>query len=453
MTPAAFVTSLAAVFLAMAACTGTPAAEPAASATPVSPTAVSTSARADDTPAPPTAVSTSAGPVATPAPPREGSLERVVSASNEFGFNLFAELRKQDPDQNIFISPLSISTALAMTYNGAAGDTALAMAKTLRFGDLELHEVNRANAALLSALDDLNPQIEVKIANSLWGREDVQFREGFLERNHVHFGGEIVALDFRSPSAKDVINGWVEKSTEGEIDSIVDRIEKDDVLFLINAIYFNGEWKQPFREGGTFERGFQLLDGSKKRHPKMEQSGLYSYLETEGFQAVKLPYSKPQVGLYVFLPSVDSDLDNFLRIFDYGGWVSSMSSFSLKLGRIELPRFAFEFEPFLNEALIALGMGVAFDRERADLSGMRAAGPRLFIDRVKHKAVVEVNKTGTEAAAVTSVVIKEVSEIVTETVGGAKPFVFIADRPFFFAIRDDETGAILFMGALYEPME
>ena len=399
------------------------------------------SARIDptSTSVPPTPVAT-----VTPMPPSAASLEKLVAANTEFGFNLLAELRKQGPGENIFISPLSISTALAMTYNGAAGDTARAMAETLKLGDMNLDEVNRASAALLANLDGLNPQIEVNISNSLWARRGVEFRADFLERNQVHFGAEVTSLDFNDPNAKDVINDWVERSTKGKIDSIVDRIDPLDVLFLINAIYFNGQWwPSPFDKTKTKEQEFYLADGTTNSHPMMSRSGKFDYLKGETFRAVKLPYTNRQVGMYVFLPNPDSSLDEFLERLTVGKWQSWMRQFSKAQGPIVLPRFKLEYESELNGALVSRGMGPAFDPSQADFSGMHIGGG-LSIDRVMHKAVVEVNEEGTEAAAVTAVEIEKSLLL---------QFEFVVDRPFFFAIRDDETGAILFMGAVYEPEE
>ena len=330
-----------------------------------------------------------------------------------------------------------------MTYNGAGGETARAIAETLRLGHMDLGEVNRAVAALLSALDDLNPQVEVKIANSLWARQGIDFREDFLERNRVHLGAEVFALDFNSPSAKDAINAWVGRSTnKGKINSIVDRIDPADILFLINAIYFKGRWEEPFPERNTRERDFHLLDGSKRQHPMMSLTGEFRYFEDKTFQAVKLPYTKNRVGMYVLLPVANYSLDEFIGTLTADNWETWLSRFGRAEGPVVLPRFKLEYESTLNDVLISLGMGAAFSASQADFSAMGPTG--LSIDEVRHKAVVEVNEVGTEAAAATSVRV-EVAEF--------PRFVFIADRPFFFAIRDDETGAILFMGALYEPME
>ena len=355
---------------------------------------------------------------------------------------MFAELTDKDAGENVFISPLSVAMALAMTYNGAAGETQEAMALALRLGELELGEVNGANAALLQMLDGLNPDIEINIANSLWACQGVDFSADFLGRNGEFYRAQVTSLDFADPGAVDTINGWVDDSTNGKIDSIIDRIIPNHVLFLINAIYFNGTWLVPFDEGNTTERVFHLADGSEKQHAMMSRSGKFRYLRGEGFQALKLPYQKPQVGMYVFLPDPDSDLDEFLENLTAEKWELWLSQFDRAEGDVVLPRFKMEYEARLNDPLTALGMGIAIGGG-ADFSAMGSGD--LFIDSVFHKAVVEVNEVGTEAAAATVVV--------TATSMAAFRFDFIVDRPFFFALHDDLTETVLFMGAVYEPEE
>ena len=367
--------------------------------------------------------------------------ERLISANTEFGFNLLAELLKQDPGESVFVSPLSVSTALAMTYNGAAGETQQAMAKALRLEGMDLEEVNRGSAALFRSLGGLNPEVELNIANSLWVRQGVEFRPDFLERNREHFGAEIASLDFNDPEARQTINQWVDTNTNGKIKKIIEQIERNDVMFLINTIYFNGTWLFPFDKEKTTERVFHLPDGTQKQHPMMSQAGKFLYLKGENFQAVRLPYRKPQIGMYVFLPDPDSSLEGFLSGLNAQGWETWMSQFEEGGGDIVLPRFKLEYESKLNDALTALGMGIAFGGS-ADFSAMSPA-PGLYIDRVKHKAVVEVNEEGTEAAAATMVVMNVSAPGLT--------FDFVVDRPFFFAIRDENTGTMLFMGAVFKP--
>jgi serpin B len=370
--------------------------------------------------------------------------ERLVPANTTFGFRLFAEVAELDRGKNVFISPASIAMALAMTYNGARGGTQEAMAQTLGLVGMSLKEVNQSYAALRRSLVDADPAVEILIANSLWAREGVDFREEFLNRNRQFYAAEVAALDFGDPTASDVVNGWVADSTRGKIREIVgEQIDPQTVLFLINAIYFKGAWAIEFDETKTQEMPFHLLDGGQESVSMMSQSGDYLYHQGEGFQVVVLPYGAGRLGAYFFLPDQGSSLAAFLTGLNPDNWEGWLSQLQVMEGDVVLPRFAIEYEANLNEALKAMGMAVAFDEARADLSGMRPVPPNLFIQDVKHKAFVQVNEQGTEAAAVTSV------EVGITAV--REKFHFVADRPFFFAIRDAETGSVLFIGAVVEP--
>ena len=361
----------------------------------------------------------------------------VASANTRFGFKLLQDLRERDSGANIFISPLSISIALTMTYNGAVGETEHAMAEVLEIEGLDRDAVNHSNAALRNSLEDPDPKVEISIANSIWSRQGVEFNPDFLERNRVFFGAEVASLDFSAPEATEIINEWVNTNTNGKIEKIVDRISPQTLLFLINAIYFKGNWQDEFDKSQTRPGIFHLSDGNEKRVEMMRREGEYPYFRGENFEATSLPYGDGRLGMYIFLPNRDSNLNKFLGNLNAGNWGDWISQFQDRRHDMMLPRFKLEYEVSLNDTLEALGMGIAFG-SGADFSGM---GPSLFISEVKHKTFVEVNEEGTEAAAVTAVVgVKSV------------PSVFRVDRPFFFAIYDAETETILFMGTVTEPM-
>ena len=361
----------------------------------------------------------------------------VASANTRFGFKLLQDLRERDSGANIFISPLSISIALTMTYNGAVGETEHAMAEVLEIEGLDRDAVNHSNAALRNSLENPDPKVEISIANSIWSRQGVEFNADFLERNRVFFGAEIASLDFSAPQATETINEWVNTNTNGKIEKIVDRISPQTLLFLINAIYFKGNWQDEFDKSQTRPGIFHLSDGNEKRVEMMRREGEYPYFRGENFEATSLPYGDGRLGMYIFLPNRDSNLNKFLGNLNAGNWGDWISQFQDRQHDMMLPRFKLEYEVSLNDTLEALGMGIAFG-SGADFSGM---GPSLFISEVKHKTFVEVNEEGTEAAAVTAVVgVKSV------------PSVFRVDRPFFFAIYDTETETVLFMGVVTEPM-
>jgi serine protease inhibitor len=387
-----------------------------------------------------------AGPAETTQPIGKTTMNSTLAgASNAFGFDLFQRLQREGANKNVFFSPLSVTVALAMTYNGAVGETKKAMARALKIEGMNHAELNSASAELLKALKSPDPKIELAIANSLWARAGVQFNDAFLTRNRQFYGAEIASLDFNNPQSVATINRWVNTSTKGKIGQIIDKIDPQQVMFLVNAVYFKGQWQKRFEKTLTKNQPFHMLGGQQKQAPMMAQSGNYLYYRGDKFQAVSLPYGAGGASLYLFLPDQGSSLDDLLKGFSFQKWEEWMTSFNNTPGDVKLPRFKLDYENSLNEALKALGMGVAFSAREADFSGIREQRD-LFISEVKHKAIVEVNEEGTEAAAATSVGVS-----VTSARPTPERFTFIADRPFLMAIRDSQTGAILFMGAVMEP--
>ena len=361
----------------------------------------------------------------------------VASANTRFGFKLLHDLRERESGGNIFISPLSISIALTMTYNGAVGETERAMAKALEIDELDLSTINNLNKALRNSLENPDPKVEISIANSIWSRQGVEFNPDFLERNRAFFGAEIASLDFNSPQATATINEWVDTNTNGKIKKIVDRIDLQTLLFLINAIYFKGNWQDEFDKSMTRPGIFHLSNGGEKRVQMMRREGTYPYFRGETFEATSLPYGDGRLGMYIFLPNSNSNLNKFLDNLNTENWKGWISQFQDRRQTMMLPRFKLEYEVSLNDTLKALGMEIAFGSS-ANFSGI---GPDLFISEVKHKTFVEVNEEGTEAVAATIVHMP-----------ASVPPAFRVDRPFFFAIYDTETETILFMGTVTEPM-
>ncbi len=368
---------------------------------------------------------------------------KVVAANTKFGFKLYKEILKQDSNKNVFVSPTSVAIALSMTYNGASGETQQAMAKALELQGITLPTVNQANNALKASLENADSEVQLSIANSLWAKQGVTFKPDFMERNRQFYGAKVTELDFANADATRTINNWVKENTRGKIDQVVDQLKPDDVLFLINAIYFKGNWTKKFDQNQTAERPFYLSNGTQKQHPMMSQSGKYRYYENETFQAVSLPYGKGRLSLYVFLPRENNSLDAFQQQLAVENWQQWMNQFRMRNGSIQLPRFKFDYDIQLNNALKVLGMESAFS-DGADFSNMTSAS--VAINEVKHKTFVEVNEEGTEAAAVTSVGVALTSAQMPE-----EPFQMVVNRPFFCAIRDNQTGTVLFMGSLREP--
>ena len=371
--------------------------------------------------------------------------EKLVAANTKFGFKLFSEILKKESSQNIFVSPTSVAIALSMTYNGANGSTQQAIAQTLELQGMSLDEVNQAQLALSQILTNPDPKVQLNIANSLWARQGINFKPDFLQRNKDFYQAQITNLNFNSPNATATINNWVNQNTNGKIPTIIDQVSPDAVLYLINAIYFKGSWTDEFPKNATRERPFTLLNGTRKQHPLMSRFGRFRYYENDSLQAISLPYGSGRMSMYVFLPKPNTTLQSFYSTLTPENWEQWIKQFRTREGSISLPRFKLEYDITLNQTLQALGMGIAF-QDRANFTGMTSTP--VNIDEVKHKTFVEVNEEGTEAAAVTSVGIRATSARPVD-----EPFNMVVDRPFFVAIRDNQTGTLLFMGSIVEPKQ
>lgn len=369
----------------------------------------------------------------------------LVEKTNDFGFNLYKNLAREN--ENIMISPVSVSLAMAMVYNGANGATREDMARALNVQGLELDRLNKNNLALLYYLTSADPELTVNIANSIWMLEDFKFSEAFVATVKNDYQAEAKKLDFADPKSADVINKWVNDKTRGTIDQIVTPpIDSQTIMFLINAVYFKGSWTSPFETELTSEQAFNLVDGQTVTVPTMYQSGSFDYLKSSGFQALRLPYGEDeQMAMVLFLPDQNTSLSEFQNQLNQDNWSNWQAHFEAKAGTLMLPKFTMEYEKSLNQVLAELGMGIAFEPGKADFSGLAAAAADdIYISNVKHKTFIEVDETGTEAAAVTSV------EVGTTSMP-AYDFELNFDRPFFYAIEDSETGAIVFMGAVLDP--
>lgn len=371
---------------------------------------------------------------------------RIVKASNNFGMQLHHQLvqTEQDKKKNIFISPTSISLALAMTYNGSKGETQASMAKTLGLQGLSLDEMNRGNKSLVDLLQKSGSGVNVQVANSLWSRKGKPFNSDFTKTVQSFYNAKVTELDFNSPKAPDTINEWVNKNTNGKIPRMIESINPNEGLILMNAVYFNGGWKKEFQLSETKEENFKLQDGSTKEVQMMTQSGSYEYLHEAGLQAIRLPYGQGQMDMLIILPDESSTLGALHEKLwaDPDRW---QESFHSSKGEIKLPRLKIEYSENLKEPLKTMGMTLPFDEAKADFSGMAPIPPNLFISAVSHKTFIEVNEKGTEAAAVTSVQMAGASAPTEE------PFKMEINRPFFFAIEDRQTGAWLFVGSVVEP--
>jgi len=367
--------------------------------------------------------------------------KQLVSSSNAFGFKLFKEVVEQDADSNIFVSPLSVSMALGMTLNGARGETREAMADVLEFSGMSLEEINESYKTLIDFLGSLDPKVRFDIANSIWSRLGFPVEEEFIDLNQTYFNAEVRELDFWDPGSVEIINNWVNDNTNGKIKKILTSIPADIVMYLINAIYFKGDWTARFDPDDTHDAPFYLSDGTAVECRMMKQENSVRYLIEEDFSAVELPYGDGDFSMVILLPRIGVELDDVIDRFADENWNTWMASFYDAELVLEIPKFELEYKIGLDDVLSTLGMGIAFDGRLADFTGINRDGG-LWIDTVMHKTYVRVDEEGTEAAAVTAVGVGVVS----------MPGSFIANRPFAFVIRERHSGTLLFMGRIVEPV-
>ncbi|OON67258.1 serpin family protein [Hymenobacter sp. CRA2] len=367
---------------------------------------------------------------------------QTLGSANDFAFRSFARLQAQAPADNVFISPLSISAALTMAYNGADGTTKTAMRDALGFAPLTDTQINQAYQSLNQLLSGIDKKVTFTSANSLWHGQQYQLQAPFVQQNTTYFDAKVQGLDFGNPTAaKAVINTWVEEKTNGKIKDLVKTITPSHVLFLINAIYFKGSWTTGFDRQLTRTASFTLPNGSTKPVEMMQlRNGQYALYQDATKQVIDLPYGNRQFSMTLVLPKGTATVQDVvagLSSQSLSTWLAGAFPSSIDLF---LPKFKLEYETNLNQTLTQMGMGVAFTQQ-ANFSRMLTGQQNLAISEVLHKTFVEVNEEGTEAAAATSV------GITTTSVPPSVRF----DRPFVFLIREKSSNAILFIGQLTNP--
>ena len=390
----------------------------------------------------------------------------VVMGNNEFALELYAKLRGKEG--NLFFSPYSISTALAMAYAGARGQTEAQMTNVLHFPTRsggswpdpnqklnyseQVRNRQRFHSAFGVIIKDLNARgkkggYELTVANALWGQKGYGIVTNFIRVVLDYYGGECKQVDFvrAAETARKTINTWVEKETNNKIKNLIRKgvLSSMTRLVLTNAIYFKGNWARQFKEDRTMEAPFTLANGRKVDVAMMNQTGQFNYMETESFQALELPYVDDELSMIILLPKEFDGLDEFektLTAENLSKWLGKLRNRKVI---VSIPKFKMTSQFALASVLKSMGMIDAFS-PNADFSGMN--GKRdLFISAVIHKAYVDVNEEGTEAAAATAVTMKLTS------VGPTRIPVFRADHPFLFLIRDNHSGSILFIGRVMNP--
>jgi serine protease inhibitor len=384
-----------------------------------------------------------------PDPPTAGETtasKEIASATNDFGLRLLRTIT-DGKRENVIISPLSISLALDMTYNGAAGDTKTAMAKTLGIESLSDEALNSDVRSLLATILKADPAVQLEIANALWPQANFSIADSFAKLSRDFFDASVEGVDFANDpvGAAKRINNWVNDKTHGKIPSIVGIPAATTRLILTDAVYFKGRWSVPFDRKNTSPRVFHTSGGGTVTAPMMVQNGKYEYFDNESFQAIQLPYGQSRFAMYVFLPRKNDGLPEFLKSLDKAHWNDWNAKFMQRKGKIVLPKLESTYSKKLNDPLTNMGMSIAFEQGRADFSRIHPPPPSLNIDDVEHKTYVKVDEEGTEAAAATSV------GIVGSAVGGPPPFEMIVEHPFFCAIVEQQSGVMLFAGVVTNP--
>ncbi len=378
---------------------------------------------------------------------RAASVDKSIVASNtDFAVRLLKELQSEQKGKDVFISPLSVSIALTMTYNGANTTTREAMARVLGLSGMSDDAVNVGYSQLIESLLNADKDVSLNIGDSVWIRSGFAntVNPAFTNTLSTYFLSGVYSRPFDSSTINEV-NSWVSEETNGKITKLLDQIKPDNVMFLINAIYFKGDWVDKFDAALTHSADFTTADGSTVKVDMMSRGGSYAYYSDNQVEVARLPYGRDKIAMYVFLPAEGSSLESFTS----GLSGESLNSYFGKLSSTELdlrlPKLKLEYGKVdLNDALTNLGMGVAFDLNAADFSRIADVSPqRLYIAFVDHKAVIEVNEQGTVAAAATNVGISVTSMPMRTQ--------FIVNRPYMFVIRDDRSGSILFSGLITDP--
>ena len=382
----------------------------------------------------------------TPAPltrlPRDltAGERQVLQAGNEFSLALFRQLAKAQPGKNVFVSPLSASMALGMTMNGARGTTLDAMRATLGVGTADLQQINAGYKGLIDLLRGLDPSTTFQLANSIWYRNEFPVRQTFLDAVKAAFNAEVRGLNFNDPNSLSLINGWVNSNTQGKIPTILDAISSDDQMYLINAIYFKASWRTRFDPAMTRPGTFRGSDGTQTvnmMHRDPMPGVLNRVFSFPHLYAAELGYGNDAFAMTILLPERGANIDSVAAALTTDQWNETTSMLDASMGivlGVTLPKFTLTYDRTFNQDLVALGMGIAFGAG-ADFSGLSSSP--VYISYVKQKAFVDVNESGTEAAAATNVAL-----------ASSTPPSLDIDRPFIFVIRERLSGTILFMGKM-----
>lgn len=370
------------------------------------------------------------------------SLEKqTVTQSNQFSFTLFNSVCRTSGDKNVFISPLSVSYALGMALNGASGSTRSEMESVLGWTGISREDINSAYKSLSEYLIGLDPKVSLSISNSIWYKTGFPVETSFIETNKEFFKAEVASLNFTSPDAVKTINAWVDDATNHMIPKVIEQIPEEIVMYLINAVYFNGTWMFRFDENSTKDEPFTSQSGTSSTVKMMNMTGDLPYYQNDMYQVVDLPYGDSLYSMTVILPSTADGTDLLAQNLDEAQFNSMLSNLSVRKGLLSLPRIEVGYDTMLNRVLEGMGMKAAFSPEYASFPDI-CRGIPTYISYVQHLSYLKVNEEGTEAAAVTVVGFGATSG------RGSAGFVMKVDHPFLLVIHERSSNAILFMGKI-----
>jgi serpin B len=370
--------------------------------------------------------------------------KEVVASANKFAFDLFVPIvTGEDGAGNIMISPFSITSALSMTLNGAAGETFDAMKNTLCYGDQTIEEINDTYLKLMTDMVPVDQRVTMEIANSVWVRENLDVVPDFITTIEKWYLAQSESFNPADPGAADMVNGWIAEKTHDKIQKMLDSMDPDIAMLLINAIYFKGKWSSEFDKDDTETLPFYVTPGSPVQVPMMKQTNDFAVADAGNATLVELPYGQGNYSMVVMLPDEGFTVADAAAILTRENWDTWMTVLKTGITEVDLtmPRFKYEYKRTLNDDLKALGMEIAFDPLNADFSNM--CYHQLVISFVLHQTFIETNEEGTEAAAATVVAMTDsaMPEITTINL----------NRPFLYFIRETTTGTIVFMGQVADP--
>lgn len=372
------------------------------------------------------------------------SEKQMVRSDQAFAFEFFEHLFAEEvlnEDNNFMVSPLSLSMALAMTWNGASGETKEAMQQTLKMDGFSDNELNAYYKKLKEALLKTDPSTKLSIANAIFTNQFIGIKSDFINTNQSFYDATVKPVDFSKTETAGIINRWASDNTNGLIEKVIDSTKPEDLMYLLNAIYFKGIWTSEFDKGNTSERTFTYENGTRKNVDMMQQTAKFNYAEDRNLQLVQLPYGNQAFSMMVLLPAEGKKLQDIVTVTRQEGyWEELRSALHETEVELSLPKFKTEYSKKLNQVLTKMGMGITFT-DAADFSGMSDAAAKISF--VKQDTYISTDESGTEAAAVTTIGMELTSYPI-------KPdkVIFNANRPFLYLIQENSTGAILFMGVV-----